>query len=53
MKDFKFDILPVTLRHKTDMVHGIPVRVESDYISGVQQVINIGVYVDRHIDMTT
>ena len=53
MIDSKSEILPVIPRHKTDMTQGLRVRVGSDYVTAVHHVINLGVYLDRHLDMTT
>ena len=55
MNDSKSEILPVILRHKTNinMTEGLRVRVGSDYVTAVLHVNNIGVYLDRHLDMTT
>ena len=53
MNDSKSEILPVIPRHKTDMTQGLRVRVGSDYVTTVHHVKNIGVYLDRHLDVTT
>ena len=53
MNDSKSEILPAIPRHKTDMTQGLRVRVGSDYVTAVRHVKNIGVYLDRHLDMTT
>ena len=53
MNDSKSEILPVIQRHKTNMTEGLRVRVGSDYVTAVRHVKNLGVYLDRHLDMTT
>ena len=53
MNDSKSEILPVIPRHKTNMTEGLRVRVGSDYVTAVRHVKNLGVYLDRHLDMTT
>ena len=53
MNDSKSEILPVILRHKTDMTLGLRVRVGSDHVTAVRHVKHLGVYLDRHLDMTT
>ena len=53
MNDSKSEILPVIPRHKTNMTEGLRVRVGSDYVTAVRHVKNRGVYLDRHLDMTT
>ena len=53
MNDSKSEILPVIPRHKTAMTQGLRVRVSSDYVTAVRHVKNLGVYLDRHLDMTT
>ena len=42
--------LPRTSRNMTE---GLRVRVGSDYVTAVRHVKNLGVYLDRHLDMTT
>ena len=44
------EILPVIPRHKTEMTLGLRVRVGSDHVTAVR---HLGVYLDRHLDMTT
>ena len=53
MNDSKSEILRVIPRHNTDMTQGLRVRVGSDYVTAVHHVKNLGVYLDRHLDMTT
>ena len=53
MNDSKSEILPVIPRHKTDMTLGLRVRVGSDHVTAVHHVKHLGVYLDRHFDMTT
>ncbi len=53
MNDSKSEFLRVIPRHKTDMTQGLRVCVGSDYVTAVHHVKNLGVYFDRHLDMTT
>ena len=53
MNDSKSEILPVIPRHKTDMTQGPRVCVGSDYVTVVRHFKNLGVYLDRHLDMST
>ncbi len=53
MNDSKSEILRVIPRHNTDMTQGLRVRVGSDYVTAVRHVTNIGVYLDKHLDMRT
>ena len=53
MNDSKSEILAVIRRHKTNMTEGLRVRVGSDYVTAVRHVKNLGVYLDRHLDVTT
>ena len=45
--------MPVIPRHKNEMTQSLHVRVDTDYVTAVLQVRNIGVNLDRHLDLTT
>ena len=52
MNDTKIEILPVIPKSASGILRGLLVRVGTDEVSAAECVRNLGVYLDRHLDMT-